>query len=203
MAAQVILEYFSQVITGLGFGFVLKARIRPGLLVAFDYEGARITAEFIRVSDEEPGRVFAKGQRKAVEQLVSSKPDILISPHINGRLKELAIRAPDQAVSAVGADEQVRGFQLADAGDVVVKSKVYSKLAATIMQDIQKREPRNRGELIASDCDPLPFVDDVDVVPDLATGDDLAAGFGIAALEVRESLIRKDYSPAEGVVRSV
>jgi hypothetical protein len=84
-----------------------------------------------------------------------------------------------------------------------MKSKVHAEPAATILQDVQKREPRDRGELIASDCDLLSFMDDVHVVPDLATGDDLMAGFGIAALEVRESLTRKNYSPAESVVRSV
>src|SRR5262249_24110682 len=64
-------------------------------------------------------------------------------------------------------------------------------------------QPANARKPVAANRDPLAFVDDVDVVPDFAGGDDLLIRSPIALFEVRKGLVGKDYAPAECVVRPV
>src|ERR1700752_301639 len=101
-------------------------------------------------------------------------------PDVNGRFKEVDVGTPHQAICTVGAHEQIRPLEFAYVCHIAVELQVHSELAAAPLQDVQKGKARNRGKLVAPDRNLLTFVDDVDVVPDLAIRSDLAAGLAVA-----------------------
>src|SRR5262245_17370682 len=84
-----------------------------------------------------------------------------------------------------------------------MEPQINAEFAATLPQYAQEFQPANARKPVASNSDPLAFVNNVDVVPDFAGGDDLLKRRPIALFEVRKGLVGKDYAPTEGVVRPV
>src|SRR5262245_2500154 len=153
--------------------------------------------------DEMTRFVFAEGQRQPMKQPIRAQPDIFVLPHVNRRLEEILISAAHGAVSAVGADRQIAIAIRFYVGHVGMKPQINAEFPAALAQDAQEFQPANARKPVPANRDPLAFVNDVDVVPDFAGGDDLLKRRPIALFEVRKGLVGEDYAPTEGVVRPV
>src|SRR5262249_37189174 len=157
----------------------------------------------VRMSDEMTCFVFAEGQRQPMKQLIRTQPDVFVLPHVNRRLEEILISAAHGAVIAVGADRQIAiAIRFYD-GHVGMKPQIKADFPEALAQYAQEFQPADARKPVDANRDSLAFVNDVDVVPDFAGGDDPLKRRPIALFEVRKGLVGKDYAPAEGVVRPV
>src|SRR5262249_22743302 len=150
--------------------------------------------------DETARLVFAERERQPMKHLVRPQPYVFVLPHINRGLEEILISAAHGAVGPISADRQIAIAIRFDVSHVGMEPQINAEFAATLPQYAQEFQPANARKPVAANRDPLAFVNDVDVVPDFASADDLFKRRLIAFFEVRKGLVGKDYAPAECVV---
>src|SRR6266536_1961655 len=192
VALEIVFKETPQICARFGPAFLIEPRALPSRLV-----------EFVRIRDEMTCFVLAEGQRQPMKQLIRTQPDVFVLPHVNRRLEEILISAAHGAGSAVGADRQIALAIRFYVGHVGMKPQINAEFPAALAQYAQEFQPANARKPVAANRDSLAFVNDVDVVPDFAGGDDLLKRRPVARFEVRKGLVGKDYAPTEGVVGPV
>ncbi len=181
----------------------VQPRGPPRRFAAFDNERAAAAIELVRVRGEEAFRCLDERQREPVKQLRRAEPDVLVPAVRDGRLEQIGIGAPDEAVCPVRADEQIGRGQFLDCADGMIEPEIDAQLEASPLQDLQECQPRDTGEPVAADRHSPAAMDDVDVVPCLACRRDSRVRRPVVLAQVIERLIGEDDPPAERVAGAV
>src|SRR5690242_19669312 len=200
MSTEIGFEYIGQVLASLRIGHPVKARISPGSFTALDDKSAGVFVELVGMRNEQARFVFAERKSQSVEQLMSPEPDKTVLSDIERGLKVFVEHAADKTVGAVGSDQQIVGLEVIQICNICFKSQIDAQLQASLVEDVQKREPADSRKSVASNSDLLALVDIIDIVPALARTGDGVKRFLVVVLEVRKSLVRKDDSPTERVI---
>ena len=110
----------------------------------------------------------------------------------------LLVARSHQRVEAVGADHQVHVAQLAERADGVLELRLDPHRASPLLQQLQQREPADRGEADSVDADGLAAVHERDVAPVLHGRRDEIVGVGIVAAQELEGLLGEHDAEAPG-----
>src|SRR5437870_12640951 len=103
---------------------------------------------------------------------MSPKPNIFVLTQVDGWLEGFAEGPPHEAVGAIRTHQQIARRQFIQIRDVGVETQIDAKLLASLLKKVQKGEPGETGKVVPSNGDPLISVNDIDIVPSLASAID-------------------------------
>ena len=181
---------------------LLVHRVEPGTppdrLRALDDERRHPLVVRVRVRVEEPVLGLAKGERERVEDVVGAEPDVLraLGPHLRPEVAEAA----DEAVRAVGRDDEIRLRKLLD---LDAELERHAELAAARLEDLEQPLARDRRERMAARRQLATLVADVDPVPAGERVRDLQVRLGVGVAQCAERLLAEDDAEAEGRIGRV
>ena len=203
MAAEIVCEEPLEIRAGLLLGHRREPRPRPRRRRTLDDERACRLVELVGVRGEHAVGALAEREREAVKELVRAEPDVFVAANVDGWLESVGKPLADEAVRAVRADEQIVIAERCDVGHVRMKTLLDAERLAAVSQNLEKRQPADPGEPVASNADPLATMDDVDVVPGLPFIGEGLRRRRVVIVQVPEGLIREDDAPSERVVAAV
>ena len=170
----------------------------PGVLRALDDPRARALVERIRVDLDEAGVGLLEDERERVEHEVRAEPGELAALRLDARPERIGVRAPHEAVDAVGADDEVgvRG-DLRDVRHLRPEAEAHAELARPLLQDLEQQLARDRGERVTARAQQPAAVADVDRRPARERVGDPQVGLGVGVAQRAERLLREHDAPAE------
>src|ERR1700722_11316604 len=115
----------------------------------------------------------------------------------------LGIRLANAAVDAVRTHDDITITEARKIFDRALIMDCNTDLLAALLQDVEERQPRAAGKAVAAAADLPALVTDDDVVPIGERIPDHRVGFGVAAQELLEHLVREHHSESERVVGPV
>src|SRR6185437_16120160 len=83
------------------------------------------------------------------------------------------------------------------------KVDLHSQLFTSLLQNLQKPNPRDAGKAVAVDRDLFIAFHYIDVIPGFKVTGDFRMRSLIGGAQIRERLAGKDHAPAKGIVRPV
>ena len=185
----------------LVLGQLVEAGAAPRRLRALDDERARALVEGVRVHLEEPVLGVLEDEREGVEDEVGPEPDVLAALR-RDRRAELALQpAPDDAVDAVGADDEIGVVR--SAVELDAEREVDAEGEAAALEDLQEPLARDGREGMALRPEDAPAVADVHAVPARERVGDRQVRLLVGVAERAERLLAEDDAPAEGRVGGV
>src|SRR6185436_409084 len=133
-----------------------------------------------------------------VEDVVGAEPDVLRAfvAHLGPELAD----APDEAVRAVRADDEIRVGQPVDLDAELERD---TELAAALLEDLEQPLARDRRERVAARPELAPLEADVDPVPARERVRDLEVRLWIRVAQRPERLLGEDDAEAEGRIGRV
>src|SRR5438093_5768473 len=130
-------------------------------------------------------------------------PDVAVRTRAEIRLEVFFELRTHFAIDAIGAHHEIVRTEWREIEHGRAKMEIDAKLAAALLKNMQNLKPCNARKFVAADRYPLIAIDNVHIIPHFEALRDGVVGRLIFNLQVAERLIRKDYAPAERIVRGV
>ena len=182
-----------------------KAKGVIGRLRTFHDKGRRVRVELIGVRPDPT--VFClledKGE-SVVKFLMRSQPDKRTAAHVDVGLERVLKFKPRLGIQPVTGDNQIVVVHIrAGTADLGFELQIDTQLAGTCLQQAEQRPTPDPTEPVTGADDPLPLVEQRNVVP---IGEMLANGFGadrIVCRQIAQCFVGQHHAPAKGVIRFV
>ena len=202
----VAVEVFGEQVLAEGDRFLgahpAEAGLEPHVLRGFDDEGRGVAVELVGVRLEPAVVGLLEGEGEGVEQLARSKPDEPALADLDVGLEGSGVFVADEAVDAVGGDDQI-GVESLFVAHLLLEHELDAERLAARLQDVKKMLAADAGKAMAARGDGAALEVDVDVVPTAERTGDLLVGLRVRRTQITERLIGEHDAPAESVVRPV
>jgi hypothetical protein len=203
MPAQIRREHLLEVPARGVLLDAFETGLPPRVLVALDdprAQGLLPALERVGVDGEQPVLAFVEDERERAERQRRAEPHELALAPADVGLEVGFVLLPQEAVHAVGGEDQVRVADGRVVRHVALEAEVDVELAAARVEDLQQALPRQTAEAVAGG-ERLRAADRrLDVAPVGEALRDLRVRLGIGLLEAAERLVGEHDAPAERVV---
>jgi hypothetical protein len=108
----------------------------PGFLGAFDDEGRVVRFVLVSVNPEEAVLAFAKDEGESAQRQRAAKPDELVLAPVQIGLEVLLVALSDDAVGAVGGDDQIAIGEPRQFVDLDLVMDLNAQAGTALLQDI-------------------------------------------------------------------
>ncbi|MNN23186.1 hypothetical protein D3C81_1365740 [compost metagenome] len=147
-----------------------------------------------------------EGERERVEQLVRAEPDEAALAGVDIRREGLGVARADAAVDAIARNHQVGPVlarQRLVIGHIGLEHELHAQRLAARLEDVQQPLAADADKAVAARADGAAADMDVDVVPVVERGVDLARALGVGLAQVFQRGVGEHHAPAKRVVRPV
>ena len=167
MPLQEMRPQILQVGDGLGLAQVAEGRFRlgPGRLRRFDHPGAHVAPVLVGAEVPDAEFVGREVERESVRGRRAAEPDEMIAAQLEGGLEVLLVAGADEAVDAVGRDDQVDIGELVEIADLARELELDADIAAARLQHHQQGAALGAAEAVTGGAHDLAVEMEVDLVP--------------------------------------
>jgi hypothetical protein len=149
--------------------------------------------------DEEAVSVPAKDHDEAVEELTRPEPDVAVLANVDRRLEEVHVRPAQQAMGAVGAEEEIAIHEIGRIRDGRPEADGDAEVEAAPVEDLEERQSRDARKAVSVNRVLFSAMHHVHVVPGLTFLCDPPVGLLVVLSEERQRAVGEDDAPAERV----
>jgi hypothetical protein len=127
----------------------------------------------------------------------------MIAAQLERGLEVLLVAGADEAVDAVGRDDQVDIGELVEIADLARELELDADIAAARLQHHQQGAALGAAEAVTGGAHDLAVEVEVDLVPIGELAGDRCIGLRVVVHEIVEGLVREHHTEAERVVRAI